>query len=145
MPNKQIVQIVKSISSKAISRYAQQKLTEDPEQKRKEAKKQVAQRRAKVLADREVWGSDRKNTDPEQPRTTQSDGADLDRLIAQEDCEVCTSILEELQTKTGDERAIGIAEYGEFRHALEQSEEEAEAVLADSEVISDILRDITID
>ena len=60
-------------------------------------------------------------------------------MMDDEDCPVCTRILSSLAEMEEPRRTKGVAEYGEFRSAIDQSEEAAVQTLEDAEVLPDAL------
>lgn len=66
----------------------------------------------------------------------------IQELMDDEDCPVCESILAALAEMDEPRRTRGIADYGEFRKAIEESEEAAESVLEGSEVLVDALNEL---
>jgi len=80
------------------------------------------------------------------PSGTVSSGAEprvIDDMMDEEDCPVCTSILAAVAEMDEPRRTRGVAEYGEFRLAVEESEEMAKRVLEDSEVLVDALDNVS--
>jgi len=66
----------------------------------------------------------------------------IKEIMDDEDCPVCSSILAAVAEMDEPKRTKGVAEYGEFRSAIEESEDAATAVLEDSEVLVDALNDL---
>ena len=67
----------------------------------------------------------------------------LEDMMEEEDCPVCTSILAAVSEMAEPRRTRGVAEYGEFRLAVEESEEMAKRVLEESEVLIDALDNVS--
>jgi len=107
-----------------------------------EAREELQQARARALA------SSATNTDPDDGHDD-SRGSDpqgskeaIESLQADEDCDVCTQLLAQVKTMDEPRRTKGVAEYGEFRRAVDDSEEAAQKVLTNSEVLIDAVNSI---
>lgn len=94
------------------------KLTGDETDRLKEAKREEREAKAKALAraaSREKQTSTRESTDPDA----------IAELRAEEDCPVCSKILDQIEMMDDPARTKAIAQYGEFRVAIEDSEDAA--------------------
>jgi len=80
---------------------------------------------------------------PSGGRSSASEPRVLEDMMEEEDCPVCTSILAAVSEMAEPRRTRGVAEYGEFRLAVEESEEMAKQVLEDSEVLIDALDNVS--
>jgi hypothetical protein len=80
---------------------------------------------------------------PSGDRSSASEPRVLEDMMEEEDCPVCTSILAAVSEMAEPRRTRGVAEYGEFRLAVEESEEMAKQVLEDSEVLIDALDNVS--
>jgi hypothetical protein len=66
----------------------------------------------------------------------------IEDMMEDEDCPVCTQILEAVADMPEPRRTKGVAEYGEFRRAIDQSEEAAIEVVESSEVLPDAMSNL---
>ena len=64
----------------------------------------------------------------------------IEELIAEEDCEVCQSLLAAVAEMDEPKRTRGVAEYGQFKAATEDSEEAAQRVMSDSPVLQEAVQ-----
>lgn len=136
----EITQRVTRVVSQRVTDIAVEKVTRklsnaDPEEIR-EARRAEKEAQARALARAAASAPERSP-----PRVASSEG--IDALIEDEDCPVCASILTAVRDMDEPRRTQGVAEYGEFRRAIEESEEAAEEVLDDSEVLVDALGDVS--
>jgi len=133
--------VTRVIAARATS-VAERKLTEyvlgSDSQKLQEARQEERAAKAKALARASADNNTADTTTTTEPTSPGGVGA----LAAEEDCPVCASILAAVREMDEPRRTKGVAEYGEFRRAIENSEEAAEAVLDDSEVLVDALGDM---
>jgi len=112
-------------------------LTEDEADELQQARQQERQARANALA-----RSAARNENGAARQSHPSAGASpsgIDELEAEEDCPVCSQILSALRDMDEPRRTRGVAEYGEFRRAIKESEEAAVEVLEDADVLPDAL------
>ena len=124
------------VASKA-TEYVVGTLTEDEADELQQARQQERQARANALA-----RSAARNENGAARQSHPSAGASpsgIDELKAEEDCPVCSQILSALRDMDDPRRTRGVAEYGEFRRAIEESEEAAVEVLEDADVLPDAL------
>jgi hypothetical protein len=134
---------VLSVAERKIESFVIEKVTEltgdrsDLQEARQQEKQAKAQALARAAASGDSDGSSSSTT-----REATSPEA-IDQLAAEEDCPICESILEQIKTFPDPKRTKGVAEYGEFRSAIEESEAAAEATLADSEVLVDALGNVS--
>ena len=109
-------------------------LSELERAKRKEKQAQM-EALARAAADKSPSSGRGSRSSATEPRV-------LDDMMADEDCPICTSILNSISAMDEPRRTKGVAEYGEFRLAIDESEEMAKQVLEDSEVLTDALDDV---
>jgi len=136
-----IQQRVLAVAERRIEGFVMEKITSltGDDEELQQARKQEKQARAKALA-RAAADSESTTTQTTEDSTSP---AAIDQLAAEEDCPICTSILEAIKSFEEPRRTKGIAEYGEFRSAIEDSEEAAEAVLEGSDVLVDALSNVS--
>ena len=80
-----------------------------------------------------------------EPDTSTSSGTTPDairEMMDEEDCPICTRILSQLAEMEEPRRTRGVAEYGQFRSAIEQSEEAAVEALENADVLPDALSNL---
>lgn len=131
-------QVARVVSSK-VSGYVADYLVSDEMSELEKAKQKQREAEARALAKAAArdQGSDPKGSTRED--TTPSA---IREMMDEEDCPVCTKILDSVAGMDEPRRTQGVAEYGEFRRAIEDSEEAAVEVLEDSEVLEDALSGI---
>ena len=136
----QIEERVKRVVAQRATDYVVDLVTdEETEQQARHARKEERSARAKALARAAA-----KDT-PHAPAGGSQAGASPDaiaELEAEEDCPVCSQILSAVRGMDEPRRTKGVAEYGEFRRAIEESEEAAVEVLDNSDVLTDALNDV---
>lgn len=101
------------------------------------------EKQAQMNALARAASSNSASTQPSGDRSSASEPRVLEDMMEEEDCPVCTSILAAVSEMAEPRRTRGVAEYGEFRLAVEESEEMAKQVLEDSEVLIDALDNVS--
>ena len=140
-PMKQLIaQRLKRVVTRETHDLILDTLTEDTDGEVEEALVEERQARAEALA-RAAAGrkSDAAHDSDTSAGTSPSA---IDDLLDEEDCPVCSQILTAIRGMDEPDRTRGIAEYGEFRRAIEESEEAAVEVLENSSVLPDALNDV---
>ena len=131
-------QVARVVSSK-VTGYVADYLVSDEMSELEEAKQKQREAEARALA--KAAARDQ-GSDPEGPTREDTTPAAIREMMDDEDCPVCTKILESVAEMDEPRRTRGVAEYGEFRRAIEDSEEAAVEVLDNSEVLEDALSDV---
>jgi len=130
---------VKRVAASKATDMAVKKLMGEDLTELQEAREKEKQAQMKALA--RAAGSDTVSTgggggsSASEPRV-------IEEMMEEEDCPVCTSILAAVSEMDEPRRTRGIAEYGEFRHAVDQGEDEAVEALEGSEILQDALEDV---
>ena len=128
--------VAQRVTDAAIERLAGEDLSRLDRAREKE-------KRAQMNALARAASSNSVSTQPSGGRSSASEPRVLEDMMEEEDCPVCTSILAAVSEMAEPRRTRGVAEYGEFRLAVEESEEMAKQVLEDSEVLIDALDNIS--
>lgn len=131
-------QVARIVTSKATD-FVADRLVSDEMSELEKAKQKQREAEAKALA--RAAARDR-GSDPRGSTTEDTSPAAIREMMDDEDCPVCTKILDAVADMEEPRRTRGVAEYGEFRRASEVSEEAAVEVLEDSEVLEDALTGI---
>lgn len=76
------------------------------------------------------------------PKGTGTEKGAIESLREGEDCPVCQKILDSIATMPEPKRTKGIAQYGEFRAAIDRSEEAAVEALEGNEVLREALGNV---
>jgi len=66
--------------------------------------------------------------EPEQQVVDQSDGAfeqSIDEMVAAEDCELCSQLLEGIKSLDAERRPMALSEYGRFQQSVEDTDDVA--------------------
>lgn len=88
-------------------------------------------------------GAEPSRSEPEPEPEPEPEGlrVDVEPLIEGETCEMCRAILEEIQSLPEGRRAVGLAEYGKMKQAVEADagREEVANLIENSEVLQDIV------
>jgi len=124
--------VVGSLLQKAFQKYA---ISDDVDRLTK-AKRREQELKAQKVAEFAASSSGR-------DRSTASGGSRpdaIEELIAEEDCEVCQSLLAAVAEMDEPKRTRGVAEYGQFKAATEDSEEAAQQVMSDSPVLQEAVQ-----
>lgn len=133
--NERVVDVVATkLSEKATDYFVREEMSELEKARQK-------QREAEARALAKAAARDR-GQDPKGAGGENSTPAAVEELKQGEDCPVCSKILDSVAEMDEPRRTKGVAEYGEFRRAIDQSEEAAVEVLEDSEVLEDALGSI---
>lgn len=132
-----IEQRVKRVVASKTTSYVVDKLVGDDRDRLEAAREREQQARMDALAraaarDRQINRGSESGTTPDAIR----------ELMEEEDCPVCTRILESLAEMDEPRRTRGVAEYGEFRSAIEESEEAAVQTLESADVLPDALQNL---
>lgn len=130
-----IEQRVKRVLASRVESYVIDKLGGDGPDDLREAREREKQARLRALARASASGDSGGAVSEPGPRG-------IEAIMAEEDCPVCTKILSAVSEMPEPRRTKGVAEYGEFRRAIEESEEAAVEVLESSEILSDALQEI---
>ena len=131
---------VKRVAARKVTDYVVDFVSDDEtEQEALEARKQEQQARAKALARAAARGGEKRTATGDED-TLSTDA--ISQLETEEDCPVCSQILRAVRDMDEPRRTKGVAEYGEFRLAIEESEEAAVEVLDNSDVLTDALNDV---
>lgn len=136
-------QRVLSVAERKVEHFVVEKVTEltGDRSDLQEARQQEKQAKAQALARAAASDGSSDSTATDTRETTSPDA--IDQLAAEEDCPICESILEQIKSFPEPKRTKGVAEYGEFRSAIEESEAAAEATLEESEVLVDALNNVS--
>ena len=129
-----IEQRVKRVLSSRVEGFLLDKLGGSDAGKLEEAKRREKQAQMEALA----RAAARQNGQ-QQASGGSTTPAAIRELMDDEDCPICTRILSSLAEMEEPRRTKGVAEYGEFRSAISQSEEAAVEALEDAEVLPDAL------
>lgn len=132
-------QVARVVVSKATD-YAKSRLLEDEMSELEKARQKEAKAQARAMA--RAASRDR-GPDPRGSTGENTTPAAIREMMDDEDCPVCSKILESVAEMDEPRRTRGVAEYGEFRRAIEDSEEAAVEVLDNSEVLEDALSDMS--
>jgi len=128
--------VAQRVTDAAIERLAGEDLSRLDRAREKE-------KQAQMNALARAASSNSASTQPSGGRSSASEPRVLEDMMEEEDCPVCTSILAAVSEMAEPRRTRGVAEYGEFRLAVEESEEMAKQVLEDSEVLIDALDNVS--
>ncbi|WP_297884347.1 hypothetical protein [uncultured Halorubrum sp.] len=131
-------QVARVVSSK-VTGYVADYLVSDEMSELEKAKQKQREAEAKALA--KAAARDQ-GSDPKGSAREDTTPAAIREMMDDEDCPVCTKILDAVADMDEPRRTQGVAEYGEFRRAIEDSEEAAVEVLEDSDVLEDALSGI---
>lgn len=126
--------ILSVVERKATNLVVDRVLVDETDQLQ-QARRQEREAKAKALA---RAAADQQSVAPSESTSPSA----IQELIEEEDCPVCTSILEAIARMDDPKRTRGVAEYGQFRAAIEESEDAAEEALEDSDVLIDALNDV---
>ena len=128
--------VAQRVTDAAIERLAGEDLSRLDRAREKE-------KQAQMNALARAASSNSASTQPSGGRSSASEPRVLEDMMEEEDCPVCPSILAAVSEMAEPRRTRGVAEYGEFRLAVEESEEMAKQVLEDSEVLIDALDNVS--
>lgn len=131
-------QVARVVSSK-VSGYVAEYFVSDEMSELEKAKQKQREAEARALA--KAAARDQ-GSDPKGSTTEDTTPAAIREMKQEEDCPVCSKILDAVADMDDPRRTRGVAEYGEFRRAIEDSEEAAVEVLEDSDVLEDALSGI---
>lgn len=134
--NEVIKQRIANVVEQSVTQAVVSRVTPDNASKIEAARREERQAKANALA----RATARKHNAAE-PTDGESKAA-IEELIAEEDCGVCESILRALAEMPEPKRTKGVAEYGRFRDAIDTSEDAAEEVLEDSDVLVEALNNV---
>jgi hypothetical protein len=113
-------------------------VTKDEQSQARAARERLRQKQAEVLAEAASSPSSTGGTPGvERPDSGNTDPGGIRRLAEDEDCPVCTALLERVAEMGEPRRTKGVAEYGEFRSALADGGDEAAEALRETEVLID--------
>ena len=129
-----IEQRVKQVVSSRVESFVLETLGGDDRSRLKEARQREREARMRAMARAAA------RDDPGGSPSSGSKPRVIEEMMAEEDCPICTRILGAVAEMDEPRRTKGVAEYGEFRQAIEQSEEAAVEVLENSEVLDDALQ-----
>jgi hypothetical protein len=133
--NEQVARVVSSKVTGYVADYFvsdEMSELEKAKQKQRKAEAEALARAAARDQGRDPGGSGGGDTTP----------AAIREMKEAEDCPVCSKILGAVADMAEPRRTRGVAEYGEFRRAIEDSEEAAVEVLEGSDVLEDALSGI---
>lgn len=136
-----ITERVKRVVAQRVTDAAIERIAGDDLSRLERAKEKEKQAQMNALARAASSGSSA--PEPSGAPSSPSDPRVLEEMMEDEDCPVCTSILAAVGEMDEPRRTRGIAEYGEFRLAVEESEEMAKRVLEGSDVLVDALDGIS--
>jgi hypothetical protein len=73
-----------------------------------------------------------------------SESRGIESLASEEDCDMCTAILSEIQTLPPEKRARALSDYGRMKRAMESegTEDAVRAVVDSSEVLGEVMERI---
>jgi hypothetical protein len=128
--------VAQRVTDAAIERLAGEDLSRLDRAREKE-------KQAQMNALARAASSNSASRQPSGGRSSAAESRVLEDMMEEEDCPVCTSILAAVSEMAEPRRTRGVAEYGEFRLAVEESEEMAKQVLEDSEVLIDALDNVS--
>jgi len=128
--------VAQRVTDAAIERLAGEDLSRLDRAREKE-------KQAQMNALARAASSNSASIQPSGGRSSASEPRVLEDMMEEEDCPVCTSILAAVAEMGEPRRTRGVAEYGEFRLAVEKSEEMAKQVLEESEVLVDALDNVS--
>lgn len=121
---------------------ALERLFADEREQAREAKRKLQRRNIEMA--RALAGADAGSGDATPGgEGTEDGGSDpgvIEEMMDDEDCPVCESILGAVAEMDEPRRTRGVAEYGEFRRAVDEGEEAAQAVMEDSDILQDAVR-----
>ena len=130
---------IKRVVSSRVESFVLRTLGADEQSRLEEAQKREQEARIEALvraASRDV----KSDTDTSSDSGTQPDA--IREMMDEEDCPICTRILSQLAEMEEPRRTKGVAEYGEFRSAIDQSEEAAVEALENADVLPDALSNL---
>ena len=128
---------IKRVVSSRVESFVLRTLGADEQSRLEEAQKREQEARMEALAraaSRDV------KADTSSDSGTQPDA--IREMMDEEDCPICTRILSQLAEMEEPRRTKGVAEYGEFRSAIDQSEEAAVEALENADVLPDALSNL---
>jgi len=128
-------QRVKSVLAAKSTDFVVEKVLGDDLDRMEQARQQEQRARMNALARRAA-------SSESNPRGSGTEKGAIERLRDEEDCPVCQKILDSIATMPEPKRTKGIAQYGEFRAAIDRSEQAAVDALEGNEILREALADI---
>jgi len=130
---------IKRVVSSKMESVVLRTLGVDSQSRLEEARQQEQEARMKAMA----RAASRDVRDPPETATDSGTTPDAIRgMMDEEDCPICTRILSQLAEMEEPRRTRGVAEYGQFRSAIDQSEEAAVESLENADVLPDALSNL---
>lgn len=137
-----IGQRVKRVVSQKATTFVLSRVLSDDRERLSEIKAQEEQARANALARAAAKNKTNQSATEQNRGTGGTEPSAIDEMMDEEDCPICSSVLASIRTMDEPQRTHGVAEYGEFRRAIEQSEEAAVEVLEDSDILQEAMNDV---
>lgn len=128
-------QRVKSVLAAKSTDFVVEKVLGDDLDRMEQARKEEQRARMNALARAAASSGD-------EPRGSDLQKGAIEQLRDEEDCPVCQKILDSVAQMDEPKRTKGIAQYGEFRAAIEKSEQAAIDSLEGNDVLREALSNI---
>jgi len=120
-------------------------VTKDEQEQARSARERLRKKQAEVLAEAASTTDSTPSTPGVgRPEPGNTDPSGIRRLAEDEDCPVCTALLEQVAEMGEPRRTKGVAEYGEFRSALSEGDEAAAEALQETEVLIDAAQEVSL-
>jgi hypothetical protein len=130
-----ITPIVSNLIGRGLNYYARRKR----QQARREARREMMQAQAKAIDPAKFSAADGSRDQPQ--RDARPGPRGIDRLQEQTDCAFCEALLDAARQLDEPERTQAIAEYGQFKGALEGGDEEAiKTAVRETEVLAELVK-----
>lgn len=114
-----VMPIAKTVASERMNERAMRK-RKDAELEIIEAKQEVGSGGGAVRA---AAAADAEPSDTVEEQADSAFADSIDRMKAQEDCELCSRLLEGIKSVDPDDRAVALSEYGRFKQSVDDTED----------------------
>jgi len=113
---------------------AQEKMNERAMTRRKDAEIEMIEAKKSAAGSRDVFGAvaeAKADPDPEPEQTVVQQERDefadsVDRMIANEDCDLCATLLEGIKDVDPSDRAVALSQFGRFKQSTDDAADAAE-------------------